>query len=45
MYLCVVLNNERSVSAWTSRNEPPTVEMRLAVFVMNVLRPEWLEHD
>jgi hypothetical protein len=43
MYRCVVLSALWPASICTSRNEPPTVEIVRAAFVMNVRRPEWLE--
>ena len=43
IYRWVVDRFECPASIWTSRRDPPTVDIFLAAFVMNVLRPEWLE--
>jgi hypothetical protein len=44
MYRCVVRRFEWPTSIWTSRSDPPTVEIFRAVLVMKVRLPEWLEH-
>src|ERR1700722_13430240 len=43
MYRCVVRRFVCPANIWTSRRDPPTVDIFLAVLVMKVRRPLWLE--
>src|SRR6202161_3658051 len=43
MSRCVVRRFECPANIWTSRRDPPTVEIFLAVLVMKVRRPLWLQ--
>jgi hypothetical protein len=43
--LGVVRKLEWPASIWTSRSDPPTVKIFLAVLVIKVRLPEWLEQQ